>query len=63
MPSTIEKIEKQKQLYTIDEQIYIINHEINIIEQINIRKGSVDCINKKYNTIKQLKTIRDKLVQ
>ena len=63
MPSTIEKIEKQKQLYTIDEQIYIINHEINIIEQINIRKGSVDCINKKYNTIKQLKTIRDKLAQ
>lgn len=63
MPSTIEKTKKQIQLYTIDKQIYIINHEINIIEQINIRKGSVDCINKKYNTIKQLKTIRDKLVQ
>ena len=63
MPSTIEKIEKQKQLYTIDEQIYIINHEINIIEQINIRKGSIDRINKKYNTIKQLKAIRDKLIQ
>ena len=63
MPSTIEKIEKQKQLYTIDEQIYIINHEINIIEERNIRKGSIDRINKKYNTIKQLKTIRDKLIQ
>ena len=63
MASTIEKIKKKIQLYTIDEQIYIINHEINIIEQINIRKGSTDRINKKYNTIKQLKTIRDKLIQ
>ena len=63
MASTIEKIKKKIQLYTIDEQIYIINHEINIIEQINVRKGSIDLINKKYNTIKQLKTIRDKLIQ
>ena len=51
MPSHIEKIKKQMQLFTPNEQIARIIHEIDTIEKINIRKGSVDHINKKYATL------------
>ena len=39
MPSRIEKIKKQMQLFKPDEQIARITHEIDRIEKINIRTG------------------------
>ena len=62
MPSHIEKITKQIQLFTPDEQIARINHEIDTIEKINIRTGSIDRVNKKYTTLNQLKTMRNKII-
>ena len=62
MPSHIEKIKKQIQLFTPDEQITGINHEIDTIEKINIRTGSIDRVNKKYTTLNQLKTMRNKII-
>ena len=62
MPSHIEKIKKQIQLFTPDEQITRINHEIDTIEKINIRTGSIDRVNKKYTTLNQLKTMRNKII-
>ena len=62
MPSHIEKITKQIQLFTPDEQIARINHEIDTIEKINIRMGSIDRVNKKYTILNQLKTMRNKLI-
>ena len=62
MPSHIEKIKKQIQLFTPDEQIARINHEIDTIEKINIRTGSIDCVNKNYTTLNQLKTMTNKII-
>ena len=61
MPSQIENIKKQIQLFAPNEQIDRINHEINRIEKINIRTGSTDCVNRKYATLNWLKTMRNKL--
>ena len=61
MPSQIENIKKQIQLFAPNEQIDRINHEINRIEKINIRTGSIDRVNRKYATLNQLKTMRNKL--
>ena len=63
MPSQIEKIKKQMQLFTPNEQIDRINHEINRIEKINIRTGSIDRVNRKYATLNRLKTMRNKLTE
>ena len=62
MPSHIEKIKKQIQIFTPDEQITRINHEIDTIEKINIRTGSIDCVNKNYTTLNQLKTMTNKII-
>ena len=62
MPSHIEKIKKQMQLFTPNEQIARIIHEIDTIEKINIRKGSIDHINKKYATLNWLKAMKNKLM-
>ena len=56
------KIKKQMQLFTPNEQIVRINHEIDRIEKINIRTGSIDRVNKKYATLNQLKTMKNKLI-
>ena len=61
MPSQIENIKKQIQLFAPNEQIDRINHETNRIEKINIRTGSLDCVNRKYATLNWLKTMRNKL--
>ena len=63
MPSHIEKIKKQIQIFTPDEQITRINHEIDTIEKINIRTGSIDRVNKKYTTLNQLETMRNKIAE
>ena len=62
MHNNIEKIKKQMQLFTPNEQIVRINHEIDRIEKINIRTGSIDRINQKYATLNQLKTMKNKLI-
>ena len=62
MPSRIEKIKKQMQLFKPDEQIARITHEIDRIEKINIRTGSIDRVNKKYTLLNQPKTMRNKLI-
>ena len=62
MPSHIEKIKKQMQLFTPNEQIVRINHEIDTIEKINIRTGSIDRINKKYTILNQLKAMKNNLI-
>ena len=62
MHNNIEKTKKQMQLFTPNEQIVRINHEIDRIEKINIRTGSIDRINQKYATLNQLKTMKNKLI-
>ena len=62
MPSHIEKIKKQMQLFTPNEQIVRINHKIDTIEKINIRTGSIDRINKKYTILNQLKAMKNNLI-
>ena len=62
MPSYIEKIKKQMQLVTPDEQIARINHEIDTIEKINIRTGSIGRVKRKYTKLNQVKTMRNKII-
>ena len=62
MHSYIEKIKKQLQIFTTNEEIVRITHEIDTIEKINIRTGSIDCVNKKYTKLNQLKTLRNKII-
>ena len=62
MPSYTEKIKKQMQLVTPDEQIARINHEIDTIEKINIRTGSIGRVKRKYTKLNQLKTMRNKII-
>ena len=50
------------QLFTPDEEIARITHEIDTIEKINIRAGSIDGMNKKYTLLNRLKTMRNKLI-
>ena len=50
------------QLFTPDEQIARITHEIDRIKKINIRTSSIDRINKKYTLLNQLKTMRNKSI-
>ena len=63
MPSHKEKIKKQMLLFTPNEQIARITHEIDRIEERNIRAGSIDHVNKKYTLLNQLKTMRNKLTE
>ena len=62
MPSTIEKIKKQMQLFMPDEQIIKINHEIDKIKKKNIRKGSIERINRKYTLLNQLRAMKNVLI-
>ena len=62
MPSHIEKIKKQMQLFTHNEQIVIITQEIDRKEKIKKRAGSIDGVNKKFTLLNQLKMIRNKLI-
>ena len=62
MPSYIEKIKKLMQLVTPDEQIARINHEIDTVEKINIRTGSIGRVKRKYTKLNQLKTMRNKII-
>ena len=63
MGSTIERNKKEQQLFTSNEQIEIVNNQINELEKIKRRTGSIERINKKYNRLNQLKTMKSKLIQ
>ena len=62
MQSHIKKIKRQMLLFTPDEQIARITHEIDRLEKINIRTGSIDRVNKKYTLLNQLKTMGNILI-
>ena len=63
MGSTIERNKKEQQLFTSNEQIEIVNNQINELEKIKRRTGAIERINKKYNRLNQLKTMKSKLIQ
>ena len=48
MRSNIALLKKELQLFTLDEQIEIINFKINELEKIKRSTGSSERINKKY---------------
>ena len=62
MRSNIALLKKELQLFTLAEQIKIINFKINELENIERRTGSSERINKKYTLLNQLKTMRGKLM-
>ena len=62
MCSNIALLKKELQLFTLAEQIKIINFKINELENIERRTGSSERINKKYTLLNQLKTMRGKLM-
>ena len=48
MQSNVALLKKELQLFTLDEQIEIINFKINELEKIKRSTGSSERINKKY---------------
>ena len=50
------------QLFTSDEQIIKINHEIDTIKKKNIRKGSIERINRKNTLLNQLRAMKNVLI-
>ena len=62
MRSNIALLKKELQLFTLDEQIEIINFKINELVKIKRRTGSSEWINKKYTLLNQLKTMRTNLI-
>ena len=62
MRSNIALLKKELQLFTLDEQIEIINFKINELVKIKRRTGSSEWINEKYTLFNQLKTMRTNLI-
>ena len=62
MRSNIALIKKELQLFTLDEQIEIINFKTNELEKIETRTGSTEGINKTFTLFNQLRTMRAKLI-
>ena len=56
MPSELEKFKQFLNLYPINKQAIIINHQIDSLENFNFRTGSKDRVNRTYSTIKYLKS-------
>ena len=54
MPSELEKFKQYLYLYPFNKQIIFINRQIDSLENIKIRTGSKDRVNRKYSTIKYL---------
>ena len=48
MQSNVALLKKELQLFTLDEQIEIINFKINELEKIKRSTGSSERINKRY---------------
>ena len=62
MQSNIALRKEEIQLFTLDEQIEIINFEINKLEKIKRRTDSSERINKRYTLSNQFKTMRTNLI-
>ena len=62
MPRSIEENKKEQQLFTSNEQIEIVNNEINGLEKIKRRAGSIERINEKYTRLNEVKTMKNKLI-
>ena len=60
MPSELEKFKQFLNLYPINKQIIIINHQIDSLENFNFRTGLKDIVKRRYSTIKYLKSLRNK---
>ena len=60
MPSELEKFKQFLNLYPINKQIIIINHQIDSLENFNFRTGLKDRVKGRYSTIKYLKSLRNK---
>ena len=60
MPSELEKFKQFLNLYPINKQIIIINHQIDSLENFNFRSGLKDIVKRRYSTIKYLKLLRNK---
>ena len=56
MPSELEKFKQFLNLYPINKQAIMINHQIGSLENFNFRTGSKDRVNRTYSTIKYLKS-------
>ena len=62
MRSNIALLKKELQLFTIAEQIKIINFKVNELENMKRRTGPSERINKKYTLLNQLRNMRGKLM-
>ena len=62
MQSNIALRKEEIQLFTLDEQIEIINFEINKLEKIKRRTDSSERINQRYTLSNQFKTMRTNLI-
>ena len=62
MRSNIALLKKELQLFTLAEQIKIINFKVNELENMKRRTGSSERINKKYTLLNQLRNMRGKLM-
>ena len=61
MPSELEKFKNCIDLHPVNKQIIIINHQIDTLESFEFRTGSKERINKRYSTIKYLKSLRNNI--
>ena len=62
MQSNTALRKEEIQLFTLDEQIEIINFEINKLEKIKRRTDSSERTNKRYTLSNQFKTMRTNLI-
>ena len=62
MRSNIALLKKELQLFTLAEQIKIINFKVNELENMKRRTGPSERINKKYTLLNQLRNMRGKLM-
>ena len=62
MRSNIALLKKELQLFTLAEQIKIINFKVNELENMKRRMGPSERINKKYTLLNQLRNMRGKLM-
>ena len=62
MRSNIALLKKELQLFTLAEQIKIINFKVNELENMKRRTGPSERINKKYTLLNQLRNMRAKLM-
>ena len=63
MPSEMSKFKKYLQFLSFEQQISKINLAINKMRCVNNMLDVKEDINKKYNTINELKTVRNQMIK